>query len=169
MRRIVLLVNIFSLLSAWLCASQTWASADIIESGKTVSTSGLEGYPQLAFLLATGILILWLSRYMNSVFSKFLTSAVVVFLIAAASPVWFDSASGSLSILGGQISKLTGVSDWLGQGDLLKNTFFNHLMADLFVIATIFWFLSLLFLIWAGKPGQERKEFVTRIDNLPSW
>jgi hypothetical protein len=106
---------------------------------------------------------------MNSVFSKFITTAVIVFLVSAASPVWFESASGSLSILSPEIAKVTGVSDWLGQTELIISSFYNHVAADFFVIALIFWFATLVIFIWSNKPGQVRKQFVTRIDNLPSW
>lgn len=169
MRRIALIVNVLSLLAAWALATQVWAATTVIESQTRLAVSGLEAYPQLPFLLMTGILILWVSRYLSSVFSKFLTTAVAVLLFATASPVWFESASGSLSILSPQISKATGVSDWLGQSGLIQNSFYNHLAADSFVIALIFWFVSLVLLLWVRRHGESKNVFVTRIDNLPSW
>lgn len=169
MRKIAILVNLVALLVSWVLASQVWAAATIVESQTRLSISGLDAYPQLTFLLLTGLLILWLTRYLNSVFSRFLTTAVVVLLFATASPVWFESASGSLAILGPQISKATGVSDWLGQSELIHDSFYNHVIADSFVIALIAWFLSLVLLLWSKRTGETKKEFVTRIDKLPSW
>lgn len=162
-------MNLVSLLSAWALASQVWATSTILESQTRLAISGLDAYPQLTFLLLTGLLILWLTRYLHSVFSKFLTTAVVVLLFATASPVWFESASGSLSILSPLISKATGVSDWLGQSDLIGDSSYNHVVADSFVIALIVWLLSLFFLLWSKRPGESKNEFVTRIDKLPSW
>lgn len=169
MRRVALLVNLASLIAAWVLAAQVWASTTVNESQARLSISGLDAYPQLTFLMLTGLLILWLARYLNSIFSKFLTSAVVVLLFATASPVWFESASGSLSILGPQIAKATGVSDWIGQSDLIHSSFYNHIVADSFVIALILWFASLVLILWLKRAGESKKEFVTRIDNLPSW
>lgn len=162
-------MNLAALTGSWALASQVWAATTVIESQTRLVISGLDAYPQLTFLLLTGLLILWLTRYLNSVFSKFLTTAVVVLLFATVSPVWFESASGSLSILSPQISKATGVSDWLGQSELIQNDFYNHLVADFFVIAIIFWFVSLIFLLWSHRAGESKNEFVTRIDKLPSW
>lgn len=169
LRRIIILSNLFSLAAAWYFASQPWASITIIESKKFISVSGAEAYQQLSFVLLTGLLILWLSRYLNSSFLKFLTSSIVIFLLAAASPVWFDSASGSVSILNPQIAKVTGISDWSGQVELIENANFNHFAADMFIISLIVWSLSLIFVLWSKKPGQNAKQFVTRIDKLPEW
>jgi hypothetical protein len=169
MRRISFLANLSSTFLAWVFASQVWASTSIIESQNRLSVTGLDAYPQVAFILLTGVLILWLTRYLNSLFAKFLTSAVVILLFATASPTWFESASGSLSILSPQISKATGVSDWLGQSDLITNSSYNHLAADCFVISLIIWFVSLLALLWLRKKDQPVSNLATRIDNLPSW
>lgn len=169
LHRVALLTNITTLVSSWIWSSQIWASAIVSESQTEVSITGLAAYPQVSFLLLTGVLILWLSKYMNSVFSKFITTAVIVLLVSAASPVWFESASGSLSILSPEIAKVTGVSDWLGQTELIISSFYNHVAADFFVIALILWFATLVIFIWSNKPGQVKKQFVTRIDNLPSW
>ena len=169
MRRISILVNLVSILFAWIFASQVWASTTVIESQSSLSVSGLDAYPQITFILLTGILVLWLTRYLNSLFAKFLTTAVVILLFATASPTWFESASGSLSILSPQISKSTGVSDWLGQSELIQNSIYNHLSADLFVISLISWFASLVIILWSKKKGQKDNNLATRIDNLPSW
>lgn len=169
MRRISLLTHLGSTILAWFFASQVWASATVIESQNNLSVSGLDAYPQITFILLTGLLILWLTRYLNSLFAKFLTTAVVILLFATASPTWFESASGSLSILSPQISKATGVSDWLGQSELITNSFYNHFAADLFVIFLITWFISLVSLLWMKKKNQNATNLVTRIDNLPSW
>ncbi len=168
-RRISLLINLATLVSSWILSSQVWASAVVSEAQTEVSITGMAAYPQVSFLLLTGVLILWLMKYLNSVFSKFITTAVVVLLVSAASPVWFESASGSLSILRPEIAKVTGVSDWLGQTELINGSFYNHFAADFFVLALILWFATLVIYIWSNKPGQQKKQFVTRIDNLPSW
>ena len=169
MRRISFLLNLGSTFSAWIFASQVWASTTVIESQTRLSVTGIDAYPQITFILLTGLLILWLTRYLNSLFAKFLTSAIVILLFATASPTWFESASGSLSILSPQISKSTGVSDWLGQSELIQNSSYNHLSADLFVISLISWFISLLIILWSKKKGQKDTNLATRIDNLPSW
>lgn len=169
MKRIALLVNLVSIVGAWLAASQIWASATITESQTRLSVTGLDAYPQIAFILLTGLLIIWLTRHLNSLFAKFLTTAVVTLLLATASPTWFESASGSLTILSPQISKSTGVSDWLGQSELIEDSVYNHVAADFFVICIVAWFISLVLLLWASKQGEKSSNLVTRIDNLPSW
>lgn len=169
LRRIALIVNLGTFVTAWILSSQTWASAVINETEIEVLISGNSAYPQIAFLLLTGILIIWLTKYLNSFFSKFLITAVTVLLVASASPVWFESASGSLSVLRPEIAKVTGISDWLGQSSIIKSSYYNHFAADFFVLALILWFISIIIFIWSSKPEQKGKQFVTRIDNLPSW
>lgn len=169
MRRLSFVVNLVSLVTCWFFASQTWASATIIETNQSVTISGLDAYPQLTFLLVTGLLIIWLSRYLNSLFSKFLTTAVAVLLLATSAPVWFESAAGSIAILAPQIAKATGVSDWLGQSELLERTSFDHFSADMCVLGLIFWFLSIAWLIWSPRIGEKSEKLVTRIDKLPNW
>ncbi len=164
-----MILNLASLIAGWVLASQVWAATTVVESGSRLTISGLDAYPQITFLLLTGLLILWLSRYLNSLFSKFLTTAVVVLLLATASPIWFESASGSLNILMPQISKATGVSDWLGQSELIRGSSYGHTAADGFVVTLIVWFISLTVLLWTNRVGESKKEFVTRIDKLPSW
>lgn len=169
MRRLLLLINLSALAVAWFFASQNWAFATISETGLVLSISGLDAYPQLTFLMLTGVLLLWLSRYLNSLFSKFLSSAVSVLLFATSSPVWFESASGSVSVLSPQIAKATGVSDWLGQSELIQEISYNHFAADFFIVALVLWFVSLVWLIWSEGSTGKSKKLVTRIDNLPSW
>ncbi|MFM2384833.1 MAG: hypothetical protein RL166_707 [Actinomycetota bacterium] len=169
MRRFTLLINISSLVIAWYFASQQWATATISETGQVLAISGLDAYPQLSFLMLTGLLLLWLSRYLNSLFSKFLASAVSVLLLATSSPIWFESASGSASILSPQIAKATGVSDWLGQAELIEKVVYNHIAADFFIIALIIWFGSLVWFVWSASATEKAKKLVTRIDNLPNW
>jgi hypothetical protein len=169
MRRVIILIYFFAVLVCWITGSQTWASATIIETGQRVTISGIDAYPQLTFLLLTGLLIVWLSRYLNSLFSKFLTTAVVVLLLATSAPVWFESAAGSMSILSPQIAKATGVSDWLGQSDLLEKASFDHFSADVFVTGLILWLISTLWLIWSPRNAEGSKKLVTRIDKLPTW
>jgi len=169
LRRIALAINAVSVIAAWFFASQEWAATTVIESQNRITVSGLDAYPQITFILLTGVLILWLTRYLNSLFSRFLTTAVVVLLFATASPTWFESASGSLSILSPQISKATGVSDWLGQSELIQASVYNHFAADLFVVFLIAWFVSLVVLLWMRQRNQKATNLVTRIDKLPSW
>lgn len=169
MRRIAVLANLLSVILAWIFASQVWASTTVSESQNRLSVTGLDAYPQVTFILLTGLLMLWLSRYLNSLFSKFLTSAVSLLLFATASPIWFESASGSLSILRSQISKATGVSDWLGQSDLIESSVYNHFAADMFVIFIITWLVSLFLLLWLRRSGENKANLATRIDKLPSW
>ena len=154
----------------WITSSQVWATAVIAESQAEVSNTAIEGYPQLTFVLITWVLTFWLIRYLKSVFSQFLVSAVSLLLFSTLFPIWFDSASGSITILSGLIAKKTGVSDWEGQRLLLASSEFNHLAADGFVISIVVAFVALLFLIWLPKnSGEKTPRFVTRIDNLPSW
>lgn len=169
LRRIALPLNLIALIAAWALASQAWASTTITETQTEISISGLDAYPQITFILLTGLLILWVSKYLGSIFGKFLTSAVTFLLFATATPIWFESASGSLAILSPQISKLTGVSDWLGQSELIQDSQYDHLAADSFVIALIVWLVTLIYRLWSRPKGQAKTEFVTRIDKLPSW
>lgn len=169
MRRMVVTVFAGSVIAMWVLASQVWAESDIIESGTRISITGLAAYPQLTFILVAWTIILAIGRYIKSVFGKFLISAISILLFATAAPVWFESASGSMAILSPQISKVTGVSDWVSQGELLTNSFYNHLSADLFVIALIIGFTSSLVFLWMGLTRRDPLTFATRIDNLPRW
>lgn len=166
-RRVTIAVYLTTLVASWLLASQTWASAKIIESQEVVSITASEAYPQLTLIFLAWSLVFWMTRYLNSAFSKFLVSAVVILLFATASPVWFESASGSLNILAPQIAKKTGVSD--AGSALIIESHYNHLAADGFVIALILCLVSAMMLIWLPRPGVKGREFVTRIDKLPSW
>jgi hypothetical protein len=169
MKKIVVTLFAASVISMWILASQVWAQSDIIESGTNVSITGLAAYPQLTFILVAWTIILAIGRYIKSFFGKFLMSAISILLFATAAPVWFESASGSMAILSPQISKVTGVSDWVSQGELLTNSFYNHLSADLFVIALITGLISSLIFLWMGLTRSGSGAFATRIDNLPRW
>jgi hypothetical protein len=168
-RRISLVTSAVFLGLAWILAAQVWASAVVTESGIRIKISGIDSYPQLTFIFFTGLIMLWLSRYMNSVFTQFITSAVLALLLSTTLPILFDAASSSIQILGPQISKLSGVSDWLGQSELLSTPFYNSFASDLTLVSLGLWFVSAVTYLWAPKQGQKRKEFTTRIDNLPSW
>jgi hypothetical protein len=169
MRKVVVGLFSLSVLAMWILASQIWAETGIVDSSTRVSITGLEAYPQLTFILVAWTLILAIGRYVKAVFGKFLISAVSILLFATAAPVWFESASGSLAILSPQISRTTGVSDWQSQSNLLSDSFYNHLSADLFVIALIVGFASSLVYLWMGLSRPGAASFSTRIDKLPSW
>jgi preprotein translocase subunit SecG len=162
-------LNLVSIGVGWIFASQIWAKATLLDNAKTVSVSGVDAYPQLTFIFCIGLLMLWLMRYFNSVFTKFLANAVLALMLSTSLPVLFDSASSSLQILSPQISKVAGISDWLGQAELIKSSTYNNLAADVTVIALGIWFITSIALLWATKPGQTDKDFVTRIEKLPSW
>lgn len=168
-RRIALLLNLVFIAASWICASQVWATVTLIDSQETLSISATEAYPQLVVVFCAGLLVTWVSRYLEAVFARFLGSAIVLFLFAAAAPVWFDSAAGSLNILSPQITKRTGVNDWLGQSELITNSTYNHLASDIFILVLIGWLLSSVTLLWSRRTGSNSPKFATRIDNLPSW
>lgn len=169
LRRVALIANLAFIAAAWFCASQVWASAVIFDTQEAVSISATEAYPQLIIVFSAGILLVWISRYLEAVFARFISSAVVLFLFAAAAPVWFDAASGSLNILATQITKKTGVSDWIAQSELITKSFYNHLASDIFILALIGWLISAITLLWTRKAGSASPKFATRIDKLPSW
>lgn len=168
-RRTALLLNLAFICGSWISAAQIWASATLIESKETLSISAVDAYPQLGIILSAGVLLAWVSRYLQAVFSRFLASAIVLFLFSAAAPVWFDSAAGSLNILSPLILKKTGVSDWLAQSELIESGDYNHLASDLFILMLIGWLVTAVVLLWTNKPGTKDKKFATRIDNLPRW
>jgi hypothetical protein len=169
MRRLVVFLFAGSVVAMWIFASQDWAASDIVDSATRVSITGLETYPQLTFILLAWSLILFIGAYIKTFFGKFLVSAISILLFATAAPVWFESASGSLAILSIQIAEVTGVSGWSSQTDLLNNPTYNHIAADLFVIALIIGLISSLLHLWIGIARSESKALVTRIDNLPRW
>lgn len=168
MKRLIVLTQLLSIALLWIFGSQVWASATITEQAKAIEITGLEAYPQLLVGLVVWLLIAFVARYVKSLFGKFLLTAITVLLIATMSPVWFESASGSLSVLGPSISKFTGVSDWASQSPLLSNGFYNHLAADLFVIALIICFTATVIRIWQNSANDGSKP-LTRIDQLPKW
>lgn len=169
MRRIFLTVYLLAVGAGWLLASQVWSAARIIDSQKHIEVSALDAYPQLSVIFVVWLLLVWLLRYFNSGFTKFMLSAVIFLLFSTAAPVWFDSAAGSFALLSPQISKLTGVSDFAGQASLIDSLTFNHGAADFFIISMVLAVISGIALVWLPKRTQERSNFSTRIDKLPSW
>jgi hypothetical protein len=165
----VLLFQLLSVFGMWLMTSQTWASATITESQMRVEVSGLEAYPQITVSLVVWLLLVFVAGYVKSFFGRFLLSAVSILTTAILSPTWFESASGSLSILSPKIGKLTGVSDWATQGSLISNESYNHLAADLFIIFLIIAFASSITRYWLPSKGTRITSLKTRIDDLPRW
>ncbi len=168
-RRYALLLNLLCILAMFLLGSQVWASATVTESMKVVQISGLEAFPQLSVILVAWLLIVFISRYTKSLFGRFILSAVLMLLFATATPVWFESAAGSLAILGPQIGAITGVGDWNAQASLISNSNFNHLFADFFIISLIVSLGLSLYAIWTSPSGAAAKNLTTRIDRLPKW
>ena len=168
MRRIALITQVASIVFLWVFGSQVWAEATVTEQAKLIQISGLEAYPQLTIGMVVWLLIAFVSKYIKSLFGKFIISAASVLIVATMSPIWFESASGSMTILGPQISKLTGVSDWGSQVALISNENYNHLAADLFVILLVVCFASTLIRIWQ-RNGEKGAVPLTRIDQLPKW
>ena len=169
LRRLAIIFNLIFLAASWFCASQIWASAVITDSQELVSISATEAYPQLVIVFTAGLLLIWISRYLEAVFARFLGSAIVLFMFSTAAPVWFDSAAGSLNILSSLISKKTGVSDWYSQISLISDTYYNHIASDVFILVLIGWLISAITLLWTRRIGSTAPKFSTRIDNLPSW
>jgi len=169
MRRSAVLLNLVCILVMFILGSQVWASAVVTESISAIQISGLEAFPQLSVILVAWLLIVFISRYTKSLFGRFILSAVLVLLFATATPVWFESAAGSLSILGPQIADLTGVGDWASQQELISSSSFNHLFADVFIIALIVSLGLSLYSIWTSPAGGPVKNLTTRIDRLPKW
>jgi hypothetical protein len=167
-KRLVVSAQLLSISLLWIFGSQVWASATITDQARSIQVTGLEAYPQLLVGLVVWLLIAFVSRYVKSLFGKFLLTAVTVLLIATMSPVWFESASGSLSVLSPSVAKLTGVSDWASQSQLLSNGFYNHFAADLFVITLIVCFSATVIRIWKNTSPDGSKP-LTRIDQLPKW
>ena len=169
LRRVSFALNLLAIALGWFCASQIWATAELIDTPNVITASGTDSYPQLTFIFSTGLVMLWLARYFNSIFSKFLASAVLALMVSTSLPVLFDASSGSLSILSPQITKVSGISDWLAQTQLITHSVYNSTAADITLICVMICFLTSLVLLWTKKPGQTKKQFTTRIDNLPSW
>lgn len=169
MKRLVLLLQLASVLGMWIMTSQTWAGARISETQQQVEITGLEAYPQITVSLVVWLLLVFVAGYVKSFFGRFLLSAISVLTTAILAPTWFESASGSLTILSQKISKLTGVSDWASQGSLISNSYYNHLAADLFIIFLIVAFASSMTRYWLPAKGAKIIELKTRIDDLPQW
>ena len=169
MRRAALLVNLLALLGMFILGSQVWASATLTESLVRVEISGLEAFPQLSVILVAWILIVFVSRYVDSLFGRFILSAVLFLLFATSAPVLFESSSGSLKVLSPRIAAVTGIGDWNAQVLLLTDTAFAHLYADLFIILLIVSFTMTLVLIWSRRGSSPKRALSTRIDRLPEW
>jgi len=169
MKKIVVLFQLISLAMMWIFASQTWALAVITDTEQTVQVSGLEAYPQIAIALVVWPLVAFVGRYTKSLFGRFMLTCVSFLTVAILSPIWFESAAGSLTILSPLIAKATGVSDWAAQSELISNGTYNHLSADLFVIFLIVSFIASITGSWTPSKGTKATPLTTRIDNLPSW
>lgn len=170
MRRALLLTNFLLLLTAWILASQVWASGVLLDSEKTLSVTAVEAYPQVTIVLVVWALLSIFTRYFSSFFSKFLFTAITILLFATISPMWFDSAAGNLNILKPQITKLTGIADWNAALSQLSSSFYDHTVSDLFVIVIVLGLVSTLARIWLGAQKQRLGgQLTTRIDKLPKW
>lgn len=170
MRRVLLLSNFLLLLAAWILASQVWASGVLVDTEKLISVTAVEAYPQVTIVLVVWALLSIFTRYFKSFFSKFLFTAITILLFATVSPMWFDSAAGNLNILKPQITKLTGIADWNSAISQLETSFYDHTVADLFVIVLVLGLVSTLARIWLGSGGSKSgAQLTTRIDKLPKW
>lgn len=169
MRRLILPALFLFITLAWILGSQTWMSVIVIDSGKTLSATGLESYPQLGFTLVIWLFIAMFSSYLKSLFSKFIFSAVSVLLFATLFPVWFDSAAENLAPLLPLLRTETGVGDLGPAMQLVENIFYAHLIADSFVICVILALVLILFRIWSTASGEQARVATTRIDKLPKW
>ncbi len=169
MKRIVVLSQILSLAMMWIFASQTWASGAVTDTAQTIQVSGLEAYPQITIALVVWLLVAFVGRYTKSLFGRFMLTCVSMLTVAILSPIWFESAAGSLTILSPLIAKASGISDWAAQSELISNGTYNHLSADLFVIFLIVGFIASIAASWIPAKGLKATPLTTRIDNLPSW
>jgi hypothetical protein len=170
MKRILLALNFVLLISAWILASQVWASAVITETGKSISVTAVEAYPQIVIVLAVWGLLSIFVRYFASFFSRFIFTSITVLLFATVSPMWFDSAAGNLSILGPQVTKQTGIADWTTAMTAIENTDYNHTVSDFFVIVLVLGLVATLLRIWLVRDkGEKAVQLTTRIDKLPKW
>lgn len=170
MRRLLIFVNFILLIGAWILASQVWASGVLIESQQRIQISAVEAYPQVTIVLVIWALLSLFTRYFSSFFSRFLFTAITVLLFATVSPMWFDSAAGNLNILKPQITKLTGIGDWSSSMGQLQSSYYNHNVADLFVIVLVLGLVTTLARIWFGRSSSgEPAQLTTRIDKLPKW
>jgi hypothetical protein len=170
MRRALLLSNFLLLISAWILASQVWASGVLVDTEKFISVTAVEAYPQVTIVLVVWALLSIFTRYFKSFFSKFLFTVITILLFATVSPMWFDSAAGNLDILRPQITKLTGIADWNSALAQLESSFYDHTVADFFVIVLVLGLVSTLARIWLGADkSQGGNQMTTRIDKLPKW
>lgn len=170
MRKALVLGNFVFLVAAWILASQVWASGILVETEEAISVTAVEAYPQVTIVLVVWALLSIFTRYFTSFFSKFLFTAVTVLLFATISPMWFDSAAGSLGILKPQITKLTGIADVNAALSQLETSVYDHTTADVFVIVIVLGLLSTLARIWVGSvKNGSNTQLATRIDNLPNW
>jgi len=168
-KRLSILISLLSIVTAWILSGQVWAIATITETQQQISATATESYPQIALVLTIWLLIILFSRYVKGFFGKFLLSAVTLLLFATVSPVWFDSAAGNVQILSGAITKAVGISDWQAQQELLTKVYYQHTIADFFVIAIIVGLISTLFVVWSGLPKGNASILETRVDRLPKW
>ena len=170
MRRVLLLSNFLMLLASWVLASRVWATGLIADTKETISVTAVEAYPQVSIVLIVWALLSTFTRYFTSFFSKFLFTAITVLLFATISPMWFDSAAGNLGILKPQITKLTGIADMNAALAQLESSFYDHTIADLFVIVIVLGLFSTMARIWIGSVRSgSGSSLTTRIDNLPKW
>lgn len=169
LRQIPLLGLLVSLISAFALSSQVWASALISDSQLPVSATGLDSYPQISIVLLTWVVLLFVSRYVNSFFGKFLLSSVLVMMMATTLPIFFGAASMNLSILQTRVASATGIAGWAEQEVLLSDTTFNSVAAEGFCLALVFCFAFSIWLVWSRTERGTNKSLETRIDRLPQW
>jgi hypothetical protein len=102
-------------------ASQDWQSANLNDTGKSVSVSGFAAYPQIGLILGIQVLVLFGARYWNKALSITVVSIALILTALSLMPVLVEATAGPIELITQQVTAATGIADWVSQQDSIHN------------------------------------------------
>ncbi len=141
-------------------ASQDWQSANLLESGASVSASGFTAFPQIGLVIAIQLLIFFGARYWSKWPAVVATSLAAVLSLLALSSIFGVIFESNLNLISAKVAAATGIADWSSQQDAIHNNQTNHLAIWLTLVASsllVLWSLRAPFVRRAAKPSTANE------------
>ncbi len=140
-------------------ASQDWQSANLLESGASVSASGFSAFPQLGLVIAIQLLTFFGARYWAKWPAVVATSLAAVLSLLALSSVFGAVFGSNLNLISAKVAAATGIADWSSQQEAIHNNQTNPLAIWLTLAA------SSLLVIWSLRAPFVRRAAKTSSAN----
>lgn len=158
--KLQLRLSLLLLLVGLISCSQTWQSANLNDTGQSVSVSGFSAYPQLALILAIQVLVLFGARYWNKVLSIAVLAIGLILSVISLLPILLAVSSEQIDLISPQVTAATGIADWISQQDSIHNlnvNLFAIYIAISALIALSIWNVRLPFIRRAAKPETQNE------------